>query len=164
MSLDAVSISHIMSKNVIFAEQNQNLFGICKILSENNVGNLIVVNNLEVKELIGIITESDIVKIIGKLDQQQLQVPIKDHMSHPVITMSISGSVTDAMRIMCEKRVRRIVILEHDKLVGIVTDKDILKYMVDNKEILSEFLTSSSGEKLSKADSSHLWFCNRYVG
>lgn len=164
MSLDAVSISHIMSKNVIFAEQNQNLFGICKILSENNVGNLIVVNNLEDKEPIGIITESDIVKIIGKFDQHQLQVPIKNYMSHPVITMSISGTVTDVMRIMCEKRVRRVVILENDKLIGIVTDKDVLKYIMENKEILSEFLTASSGDKLPKEEPSHLWFCNRYVG
>src|SRR5690349_9571536 len=116
MSLDAVSISRLMSKNVIVAEQNQNVYWICKILSENNIGCLIVVNNLDEKKPVGIVTESDIVKTIGKLDQHQLQVPIKNHMSHPVITMSISGTVTDAMRIMCEKRVRRIVIIENDKM------------------------------------------------
>lgn len=164
MSLDAVSISSLMSKNVIVAEQNQNVYWICKVLSENNVGCLIVVNNLDEKKPVGIITESDIVKTIGKFDQHQLQVPIKNHMSHPVITMSISGTVTDAMRIMCEKRIRRVVIIENDKLVGIVTDKDLLKFMIDNKDVLSEFMTISPRENMPKEDSSHFWFCNRYVG
>lgn len=96
-----------MSKNVIIAEQNQNVYWICKLLSQNNVGCLIVVNDLDEKKSVGIVTESDIVKTIGKLDLHQLQVPVKNHMSHPVITMPVSGTVTDAMRIMCEKRVRR---------------------------------------------------------
>jgi CBS domain-containing protein len=164
MSLDAVSISRLMSKNVIVAEQNQNVYWICKILSQNNVGCLIVVNNLDEKKPVGIVTESDIVKTIGKLDQHQLQVPIKNHMSHPVITMPIRGTVTDAMRIMCEKRVRRIVIIDNDKMVGIVTDKDLLKFMIDNKDVLSEFMTLSPRENVRKEDSSHFWFCNRYVG
>lgn len=164
MSLVAVSISRLMTKNVIVAEQNQNVYWICKVLSENNVGCLIVVNNLDEKKPIGIITESDIVKTIGKLDQHQLQVPIKNHMSHPVITMPISGTATDAMRIMCEKKIRRIVIIENDRLVGIVTDKDLLKFMMDNKDVLSEFMTISPRENMPKEDSSHFWFCNRYVG
>lgn len=96
-----------MSKNVIIAEQNQNVYWICKLLSQNDVRCLIVVNDLNEKKSVGIVTESDIVKTIGKLDLHQLQVPIKNHMSHPVITMPVSGTVTDAMRIMCEKRVRR---------------------------------------------------------
>ncbi|MGD9532442.1 MAG: cyclic nucleotide-binding/CBS domain-containing protein [Candidatus Nitrosocosmicus sp.] len=164
MSLDAVSISRLMSKNVIIAEQNQNVYWICKLLSQNNVGCLIVVNDLDEKKPVGIVTESDIVKTIGKLDLHQLQVPIKNHMSHPVITMPVSGTVTDAMRIMCEKRVRRIVIIENDKMVGIVTDKDLLKFMIDNKNVLSEFMTLSPRENMPKEDSSHFWFCNRYVG
>jgi len=164
MSLDAVSISRLMSKNVIIAEQNQNVYWICKLLSQNNVGCLIVVNDLDEKKPVGIVTESDIVKTIGKLDLHQLQVPIKNHMSHSVITMPVSGTVTDAMRIMCEKRVRRIVIIENDKMVGIVTDKDLLKFMIDNKDVLSEFMTLSPRENMPKEDSSHFWFCNRYVG
>lgn len=76
-------------------------------------------------------------------------------MSHPVITMPVSGTVTDAMRIMCEKRVRRIVIIENDKMVRIVTDKDLLKFMIDNKDVMSEFMTLSPKENMPKEDSSH---------
>jgi predicted transcriptional regulator len=125
MSFDSISVCDLMSKNVLVAEQDLNIYAICRILSNNNIGCVVIVDDLDTRKPVGIITESDIIKIMGKLDQHQLQIPITHHMSSPVVTLYVQGTVADAMKLMCDKRIRRVVILENDKSVGIVTDKEL---------------------------------------
>src|SRR5690349_5477137 len=110
MNLESTSISDLMSKNVLVAEQDLNIYGICRILSNNNIGCVIIVDDLDTRKPVGIVTESDIIKVMGKLDQHQLQIPIKHHMSTPVVTLSSQATVSDAMKLMCDKRIRRVVI------------------------------------------------------
>lgn len=165
MSLDSISISELMSKNVLVAEGDLNIYGICRILSNNSIGCVVIVDDLNTQKPLGIITESDIIKIMGKLDQHQLQTPINHHMTTPVITLSARATVADAMRLMCEKRIRRIVISENDKLIGIVTDKDLFRCIIENRELLSTIASSNSStlQKQSNDDFSHFWFCNSFI-
>lgn len=165
MSLESISISDLMSKNVLVAEPDLNIYGICRILSKNNIGCVVIVDDFESKKPVGIITESDIIKVMGKLDQHQLQVPIKHHMSTPVITLSSRSSVTDAMKLMCDKKIRRVVIIENDKLAGIVTDKDLFRGIMENRELMSSIISSNSSfpPKQSNDDFSHFWFCNSFI-
>lgn len=165
MSLESIAISDLMSRNVLVAEQNLNIYGICRILSNNNIGCVVVVDDLETRKPVGIITESDIIKVMGKLDQHQLQVPIRNFMSTPVFTLSLKASTADAMKLMCDKKIRRVVILENDNLVGIVTDKDLLRCIMQNREIMSSIASSDSSllPKQSNDDFSHFWFCNSFI-
>lgn len=165
MSIESIVISDLMSRNVPVAEQDLNIYGICRILTNNNIGCVVIVDDLDTRNPVGIITESDIVKIMGKLDQHQLQIPIKRHMSTPVITLSTRASIADTMKLMCDKRIRRVVILENDKLVGIVTDKDLLRYMMENRDLVSSIVSSISSfpPKQSSDNFSHFWFCNSFI-
>jgi len=165
MSLESVRISDLMSKNVLVAEQDLNIYGICRILSNNNIGCVVIVDDLETKKPVGIITESDIIKVMGKLDQHQLQIPIKHHMSTPVLTLSSRASIADAMKLMCDKKIRRVVILENDKVTGIVTDKDLFRYIMENRELMSSIISSNSSfpPKQSNDNFSHFWFCNSFI-
>jgi CBS domain-containing protein len=62
----------------------------------------------------------------------QLQVPIREHMSYPVATLSPSGTIADAMTIMYERKIRRVIIAEENRLVGIVTSRDIFGALINN--------------------------------
>ena len=67
---------------------------------------------------------------------------------------------------MYEKKIRRIIILEHDKLAGILTDKDIFRYLVENKDLLSDLVTSGNlpvPEKQIKDEISHFWFFDNFI-
>jgi CBS domain-containing protein len=165
MSFDSISVSDLMSKNVLVAEQDLNIYAICRILSNNYIGCVVIVDDLDTRKPVGIITESDIIKIMGKLDQHQLQIPITHHMSSPVVTLSVQGTVADAMKLMCDKRIRRVVILENDKLVGIVTDKDLFRHIMENRELMSSIASSNSSfpPKQSNDNFSHFWFCNSFI-
>ena len=75
MSLDSIGISTIMNKNIIVVEQDLNLISISKIMSNNDIGSVVIVDDLDTRKPIGIITERDIVRTIGMIQPHQLLVP-----------------------------------------------------------------------------------------
>jgi CBS domain-containing protein len=99
------------------------------------------------------------------IQPQQLLVPIRDHMSHPLITLSSKATVYDAIKLMYEKKIRRIIILEKEKLVGIITDKDIFKSLVKNKELLSTTVGAHLPMPEDKLNNeiSQFWFNNTFI-
>jgi CBS domain-containing protein len=166
MSLDSIAVTNLMNKNIIVAEQTLNIIGLSRIMSNNNIGSVIIVDNLDTRKPIGIITERDIIRTLGKLEPHQLIVPVREHMSHPLITLSSSASVSDALKLMYERKIRRVVIVEHDKLIGILTDKDIFRALIQNKELLSTVITSGNlpiPENQIKDEISHFWFFNTFI-
>lgn len=166
MSLDSSGISSLMTKNIVVAEQDANIIGISRIMSNNNIGSVVIVEDLKTRKPVGIITERDVIRSIGMLQPHQLVVPVREHMSHPLITLSSQATVLDAMKLMYEKKIRRIIILDHDRLAGIITDKDIFRYLVENKDLLSDIITSSDlpiPENQIKDEMSHFWFFNNFV-
>lgn len=144
MTLDSTSISNIMIRNVITADVTQNIFDISKIMAEQNIGSVIIVKEKNGKEPIGIVTERDIIKVLGFLEPYQLTTSIKDHMSQPLITLDSKASINDTIKLMHVKNIRRIIVTEEEKMVGIVTNKDIFKILIENKEMLSSAIESQS--------------------
>jgi predicted transcriptional regulator len=65
-------------------------------------------------------------------------------MSKPLITISTNGSVKDAIQLMQQKNVRRLVISDGERMVGIITDKDVFRSIMNNQEIIPNLL----GDKL----------------
>lgn len=125
-------ISNFMTRKVITATVDQTIQSVCKNMYENNVGCLIVVKR-ELRGLVpvGIITERDIVKIIGSSEVFIGQAPIREFMTYPLITGDPSTTISRAIEIMETNKIRRLPVLENDKegdkLVGIISVKDILR-------------------------------------
>lgn len=117
-------------------------------------------------EQVGIITERDVVnKIALKLDPASYRSSVLELfagkiMSAPLITIFPNGSIKDAMDTMLQKNIRRLVVIEapsHDAekskqnfpnktkaLIGIVTDKDIFKAIINNQDFMTEILHERS--------------------
>jgi len=111
-SIETISVSSFMTRDVKTEKEDQNILAACKIMHEKNIGSVIIVkkdpnNN---NEPVGIITERDVVKLLGSLNLSLLQIPLRDIMSKPLITISIDSSVRDAIQFMQQKNIRRLVI------------------------------------------------------
>ena len=65
MSLETISIIDIVNKDVKTAEQDQNIFEISKIMFDNKIGSVVVIDSNESKNPVGIITEKDIIRILS---------------------------------------------------------------------------------------------------
>ncbi|WP_458747021.1 CBS domain-containing protein [Candidatus Nitrosocosmicus sp. T] len=154
----------ILNKDVKTAEQNQNIFEISKIMFDNKIGSVVVIDSNESKNPVGIITEKDIIRILSSTQLVNMQVPIKELMSHPIITLSSRSSVLDAMKLMYERKIRRIIVLEGNSFVGIVTEHDLFNTLMKNKNLITTVMDSNFPipQKDMYQEFSHHWFSNSF--
>jgi CBS domain-containing protein len=128
--------------------EDQNIMSACNIMSANNIGSVIIVTYDKNLDPLGIITERDVVQILGKLDPNLLQTPLRSLMSKPLITIEQSASINDATKIMNNKKIRRLVVVDqNNKMIGILTQRDIFKAIDKDPDLFSEFYGNAFSSK-----------------
>lgn len=141
MSLESVPVSDIMVRNVKTAEENQSINVIARMMSDNNIGSVVIVKSDKVDGLAGIITERDIVRITGAVQTSSstlLQLIAHDIMSKPVITINAGSSIQDAIQSMNLSNIRRLPVVNGEgKMVGIITDKDIFRAILNSQSLVA---------------------------
>ena len=164
MGLESIGISQIVNKNVKVIDQEQDVFGASKVMIDNNIGSVVIIDNNESKNPVDIITERDVVRVVSTFSLSDLEVPIRKLMSYPLITLSQNASVLDAMKLMYERKIRRVIILEGTALVGIVTEHDMFKLLMSNKELITTVISADFPipQKELYDDFSHFWFSNSF--
>jgi len=90
------------------------------------VGSVLVAKN---NEPVGILTERDILKKVVAAGLDPTVTKISQVMSAPLITVPVDTNIGEASRIMIEKGIRRLPITEGDRIVGIITTRDIAREM-----------------------------------
>ena len=135
MDIYSLPAAKFMSKKVITAKINSTVQSVCKSMYDNNVGSVVIVKRTNGGIVpVGIITERDVVKIIDSIGLFTPQVPIRPFMSSPLVTGSSAMTLSKTIEIMSKKNIRRLPITDKDsvreKLVGIITEKDIINAIV----------------------------------
>jgi CBS domain-containing protein len=121
-----MKVVELMNKNVVTCHPTEKLSVIVNKLELFNIAGMPVV---EKGKLVGIICQSDILKGLKNATMHELIV--KDVMETNVVFVSPTESVVDVARIMVEKHINRIPIVENESVVGIVTRGDIIKAVAE---------------------------------
>ena len=150
MSLESILVSSIMTKKVIVQTDDQTIQAISNTMYENNIGNVLIIRNyvaqdsIKQDKVVGIITERDVVRIVGSFDPTLYHLPVREIMSKPIISIPSTCSLKDAMETMQLKNIRRLPVIEPEgKLVGIITSRDIFKIIIKNQDTMSTFISSN---------------------
>jgi CBS domain-containing protein len=112
----------IENKTPITVEDNMNLTSCINLMLSKNISSLIV--TYKDSKDIGIITKTDIVDYYSKFYKRLNKV--KDYMTTSVFSISSEELVIEAMRLLLENKVARIVVIKKDKAIGIITGRDLL--------------------------------------
>jgi len=104
---------------------NATVFDAIQLMADKNVGALPVVDN---SRLVGIISERDYARKVTLKGRFSKETPVRDIMSQELLTPPPSDSITKCIRVMTEKRVRHLPVLEGTKMIGIVSIGDVLKW------------------------------------
>jgi PAS domain S-box-containing protein len=128
-------VSEEMTENVIYALPTTNVLEITQIMAAQNIGSVVIVDELEQLKPVGIITERDIVQFQAfELDLGQLLA--QSVMSSPLFCLHSTDSLWSAQQIMQTKNIRRLVITnDRDELQGILTQSNLLQ-LLDPSEML----------------------------
>ena len=119
-------VKNVMAKPVITIDKNGSVYEAAKTMSEKGIGCVVVTEN---GKPVGIATERDILQRVVAKDLDASKVVMKDIMTKPLITINGSMPIINAIRVMEKNNVRRLLIVEKGRLVGIVTQRDLLRVL-----------------------------------
>ena len=123
-----MKVVELMNKNVVTCNPLETLTVIVNKFELFNVSGMPVV---EKGKLVGIVCQSDILKKLKEEARNLQDLIVKDVMVEDVVTMPPTESVVEAARMMIEKQINRIPVVENNAVVGIVTRTDIVRAVAE---------------------------------
>ncbi|MEO9474250.1 MAG: CBS domain-containing protein [Cyclobacteriaceae bacterium] len=124
----AVTVSDYMSTKLITFHPDQHMDEVINSLLKNKISGGPVVNDSG--DLVGVISEGDCMKEVvkGKYNNMpNLSGTVSDHMSTSVISISPETNIFDAAGKFLELRIRRFPVVSHGKILGQISQKDIMR-------------------------------------
>jgi len=119
-------VRDIMQKNVITIQEDKSALDAAKLISEKDISFLVIVKG---DKPIGVITERDFVRKIAAQDKQASLILLSEIMSYKFRWVGPSTEIEDAVQKMLNHNVRRLIVLEDEKLVGVITQTDLADFL-----------------------------------
>jgi len=117
-------VKDVLTRKVVTASLDTPVREICGTMAEKKIGSVFITNPKN--ELVGILTESDVVRKVVAADRIPYVTTAADVMSAPLISIDIEESVYRAQELMDEKRILHLAVKEKDKIVGMVSIRDLI--------------------------------------
>ena len=121
-------IRDIMEKDVITIENDKTAQDAAKIIAENDISFLVVMNDGIPQ---GVLSESDFVRKVVAEDRKASEIKISEIMSYKFRSVEPTTTVEDAIQKMLNNNIRRLLILDNENLVGVITQTDLASYLRD---------------------------------
>jgi CBS domain-containing protein len=119
------TIENIMRSPPITASYSESVLKIVEKMISNEIGAVIIIKS---DKPIGIITERDILDRIVKVGKDPKTTIAKNIMTSPLVSIENNTPVMAALGLMQDKKIRRLAVTKHKKLVGILTERRFLRY------------------------------------
>ena len=133
-------IKNLLKRGCITASFEETIKEVAGLLAKNSIGAVPVTN--ENGEVIGIVSERDIVRNLNKRDVDISNENVSAIMTKSIISAPKTVSSSDLMEIMTENKIRHVVIIEDQVLLGIVSIGDVVKRLMEKLEGEAEQLRS----------------------
>jgi CBS domain-containing protein len=117
----------IMTKNVISVKRQTPIYDAIRTLVEHNITGLPVIN--DDMSLAGIISEKDVLRLLYDVDSKSGKV--EDFMTKGIFSFNQDDSLIDITECLIKNHFRRVVITSGGKLAGIISRKDIIKFILE---------------------------------
>ena len=117
-----MKVRDIMTAKVQFVDQNTSLVEVAKLMQKENVGSVPVCEN---DKLLGIVTDRDIIIRVIAQGKDPMTVKAGDTMTRNPVTIGLDADVHEAARLMSENQIRRLPVVDHGRLVGILALGDM---------------------------------------
>ena len=160
MSLEISSkmiVREAMSSPVISVDENEDIVQVANKMREQRVGAVVVLNQQNLP--VGIVTERDIVTRVVADGVSPSTFIAGKVMSSPLKMVDPEMNLMDAMKMMDKENIRRLGVIYKGELVGVVTDRNIIRFIPTIVDIMREHKEISSNIPVS--GSSTVGYCDR---
>ena len=130
----AIRVADYMAKKLITFKPDQTMYDVMETLLKHKISGAPVVN--DEMEIVGIVSEGNCLKQISESRYHNLpltEATVDQYMTKDVITLDFNTSIFDAASQFLNSRIRRFPVLDDGKLVGQISQKDIMKAVLSMK-------------------------------
>ncbi len=113
------------------------VFDAIKLMAEKNIGALIV---LEGDKIVGIVTERDYARSVALRDRSSRETEVRQIMTKEVMYVRPDQSSEECMALMTQHRLRHLPVLDHGKLVGLISIGDLVKDIISEQRFIIDQL------------------------
>lgn len=138
--MNVAAILKLKGRAVSTARPDTNLLEIARRLSTKRIGAIVITS--ESGDVAGIISERDIIRVIGQRGASALDMPVSEVMTRHVITCHSATTLDELMATMTAGRFRHVPVVEDDGLAGIVSIGDVVKHHVAEVEMEASAMRS----------------------
>lgn len=121
--VSSMKVKEIMSRPIISEDQDTSVVKVADNMEKLGIGSVVITNN---GEPVGIITERDLVTKVILKNEIPSDFRAGEIMSSPLVTIDSEASISDASKLMSEKRIRRLPVIEEESLIGVISVRNIL--------------------------------------
>ncbi len=119
-------VRDIMEKNVITIDYNKTALDASIILKEKEISFLVIMKE---GKIAGIVSESDIVRKIAAKDLNSSQIQLEEIISKNFKWVESDLEIEDAVQKMLNSSIRRLIVLENEKLAGVITQTNLAEFL-----------------------------------
>ncbi|MEI6646149.1 MAG: CBS domain-containing protein [bacterium] len=122
----------LKGNDVVTTTPSTTIFDAVKQMEDSRIGSLPVVENSG--KIVGMLTERDCMRRVLLKERPLRSVTVGEVMSSPIITVQSSELIESCMKIMTDKRLRHLPVMEHTKLIGLISIGDVVKFLCTERE------------------------------
>jgi len=108
-----------------------------KLMADKGIGSLLVMDG---EKLMGIVTERDYARKVILEGKSSKDTSVSDVMTSKVLCVSPERTVDECMALMTDKRARHLPVVDHKRVVGVVSIGDLVKTLINEQQILIDQL------------------------
>jgi CBS domain-containing protein len=139
-----LKVRDAMVREVVTVDENSQVREAVNIMNEFQIGSLIV---LEKGKAVGIVTERDFLRRVIAGAKDVMNVKVKEIMTAPLVVVAPSTDLEQAVRLMFKKKIKKLAVVDANKLVGIVTLTDIARIHPPIMRMLKQLATKEATPK-----------------
>jgi CBS domain-containing protein len=142
--LPPLKIRDVMVREVITVDENSSVKEAVDIMNEFQIGSLIVLERGKAK---GIVTERDFLRRVIAETKDVMNTKVKEIMTTPLVVVEPGTDLEEAVKLMYENRIKKLAVVDANKLVGIVTLTDIARFQPQMIRMLKQLTAKQATPK-----------------
>jgi CBS domain-containing protein len=126
-------------QNLVAVAPSSTVLEALKVWAEKESGAVVVIND---GHLVGIFSERDYARKVVLQGKASKDTPVREIMTEKVVCVRPEQTIEDCMGLMTDRRIRHLPVLEHKKVIGVISIGDVVKEMLSEKEFVIKQLES----------------------